>query len=639
MTNPEIIKRAFVSLSRINVVLILLLSIYLFPQPSAYLTTIDVNPMIKEWPKSHNNFPTNFVDKFDSGLNDYGNPIKTIEQAKTDYSALSPRQLSQSVLLMYADTNASAEPMFEKLSNLGFTVNTLSVVNSLPSVEFLLDYGIIMTWSNNVPLVNNSQWGNLLADYIDFGGRVIHMPFTYSLDASSLGGRFLLEEYSTFTYVESENITAEYSGKQSHVIVDGITAYPTNNAIMTEATKGTQVLATYEGGIIFLSLKGRVLGINSYLPQNMLGDFDILLTNVVKFMLESDLDPPLITQPADIALELGTQNQRISWTISELNPATYAIVKDGVRIINTTYVNTQVIQTSLEGLTLGTHTFTITALDDSGNSASDSVQVFVSDTTAPMVSSPADISLAFGTVGSNISWTLSDEDPDTYSVSINGTIFTNDTYSNGEIISVNLDGFNIGTYNFNITVSDKSGNLATDLVVVNFSDVVGPGITHPDDVTLELGNTGVNISWTLIDTNPAIFWIVQNGEVIVNTTFVNNEIISISLAGLELGSYIFIISAFDAVGNLVTDTVLVNIVDTTPPSVSSEPNLLYEQGTTGNPIGWTLSDADPNNFEVLQNGSLVLSDTWLDGDRIVINVDELSLGTHNFKIVVHDGSG
>jgi parallel beta-helix repeat protein len=77
------------------------------------------------------------------------------------------------------------------------------------------------------------------------------------------------------------------------------------------------------------------------------------------------------------------------------------------------------------------------------------------------------------------------------------------------------------------------------------------------------------------------------------------------------------------------------IFDTTAPTIDQPDNIEYEEGTTGNSITWTPSDAYPFVYMILQNSSALESDTW-DGNSITVNIDSLSAGVYNYTIVVYD---
>jgi parallel beta-helix repeat protein len=80
------------------------------------------------------------------------------------------------------------------------------------------------------------------------------------------------------------------------------------------------------------------------------------------------------------------------------------------------------------------------------------------------------------------------------------------------------------------------------------------------------------------------------------------------------------------------------VIDLVVPRLDHPPDQEYEQGTVGHYIRWTPLDAHPRTFRVLRNGSLFSSGSW-GGERIVVSVDGLTVGAHNFTLIVYDAGG
>ena len=88
------------------------------------------------------------------------------------------------------------------------------------------------------------------------------------------------------------------------------------------------------------------------------------------------------------------------------------------------------------------------------------------DRTDPAVTSPDDVSFVEGTTGHNITWVLSDENPTTYQVLVNGVVEASGSWTNGTEITLELDEFEVGEYNCTIVAYDIAGNMVMDTVTV-----------------------------------------------------------------------------------------------------------------------------------------------------------------------------
>jgi ABC-type transport system substrate-binding protein len=74
------------------------------------------------------------------------------------------------------------------------------------------------------------------------------------------------------------------------------------------------------------------------------------------------------------------------------------------------------------------------------------------------------------------------------------------------------------------------------------------------------------------------------------------------------------------------------------PQILSANDVTYSQGTTGNEIVWEVTDEDPLDYTIYQDGSIAVTDDW-NGSNIVHNVDGLAAGTFNFTLILTDISG
>ena len=78
--------------------------------------------------------------------------------------------------------------------------------------------------------------------------------------------------------------------------------------------------------------------------------------------------------------------------------------------------------------------------------------------------------------------------------------------------------------------------------------------------------------------------------------------------------------------------------ETTTPTIDQPADMDYEEGTTGNTITWTPSDAHPSHYVVYRNGTEVALASW-NGNSITVEVDGLNVGIYDYRIVVYDTSG
>ncbi len=113
-----------------------------------------------------------------------------------------------------------------------------------------------------------------------------------------------------------------------------------------------------------------------------------------------------------------------------------------------------------------------------------------SETTSPSINSPADISYVQGNSGNSISWTATDDNPTTYTITRDGSQVASGSWSSGSPITVSVDGLSQGTYNYVIIVNDGDGQSATDTVQVNvsFEQTIGGDVWFSTVSSQSVGN-------------------------------------------------------------------------------------------------------------------------------------------------------
>lgn len=354
------------------------------------------------------------------------------------------------------------------------------------------------------------------------------------------------------------------------------------------------------------------------------------------FVIVEDTTPPLVVTSGDFSYNVGTTGHEITWTLGDLNPHEYRIDGNGSTIGWTAWAN-GTVTLGIDGHSVGIYNHTISVVDDYGNIATDTIFVTVTeDTTVPEVDVPSGIDYEQGELNNEINWTVGDINPSTYSVVGNGTTVSDIAWTNGTI-TLNVDGLSPGVYNHTIIVIDAYGNQARSTVFVTVHDTVDPDLDSPPDLFYEQGSDSNAINWTVGDRNPGIYRIDGNATTLVWTAWTNGTI-SMNVDGLALGTYNFTITILDLSDNSVQDTVYVIVEDTTLPSLDSPIDVEYEIGETGNTITWTVSDLNPDFYELYVNELLNETAPW-SGSSIVIDIDGLSIGQHNFTLVVFDTSG
>lgn len=176
---------------------------------------------------------------------------------------------------------------------------------SLPdlTVANLRPYDVVLT-------TNNTQWarvgadasdvGNVLADYVDGGGKVIANSFVYSYDAWQLAGRFVDEQYGPFTPSTTDALLTVNLGAvlmPGHPLMAGVDSLSYRGFIQNVGlAPGAAAIARWTNGDLLLAANTRVVAFN-LLPVfgdgsgsfSWTGDLPTLYQNAIHYLRTSSM--------------------------------------------------------------------------------------------------------------------------------------------------------------------------------------------------------------------------------------------------------------------------------------------------------------------------------------------------------------
>ena len=257
----------------------------------------------------------------------------------------------------------------------------------------------------------------------------------------------------------------------------------------------------------------------------------------------ADTTAPAVTAPADVTAEAtGTL------TTVSIGAATADDLVDGA-VAATSDAPAQ--------FPLGATVVTWSATDAAGNSASATQTVTVTDSTAPAVTAPADVTAeATGTLTT---------------VSIGAA--TADDLVDGAVAATSdaPAQFPLGATVVTWSATDAAGNSASATQTVTVADTTAPAVTAPADVTAEATGTLTTVSIGAATADDLV-----DGAVAATSD---------APAQFPLGATVVTWSATDAAGNSASATQTVTVADTTAPAVTAPADVTV-------PSTGTLTDVD-----------------------------------------------
>lgn len=252
--------------------------------------------------------------------------------------------------------------------------------------------------------------------------------------------------------------------------------------------------------------------------------------------------PVFVSSPSNVTYPQGTTGNSLSWNATDDNPSTYTITRNSTQVATGSWTSGHLISINTDGLAIGSYKFTITVNDLSGNSLTDTVFVFVKDSTGPTVDLVSLSNDSAEKQGTNISLSITDISGVAqveYHWDNNGnTTFTTTSYIT-QVPAVEE------VHNLTIYASDSLGNW--DKTVFEFiTDNTPPtiGLLSPGNDTLH--NSTVIIQLNITDAN-SVSLVTSNWDGTQNITLNNPyDLNMISTDGLHK----LIIYAKDGAGNI-----------------------------------------------------------------------------------------
>ena len=287
-----------------------------------------------------------------------------------------------------------------------------------------------------------------------------------------------------------------------------------------------------------------------------------------------DTTAPQINAPDDILLEA---------TDAEAN-----IVDLGLPWIHDIIAVESFANDAPDSFSIGMTTVTWTASDTSGNIATDTQIVTISDTTSPIITSPSDIVV---------------ESTETSGMIISiGEATVSDTVGIESVVNNAPELFYLGNTTITWTTTDTHGNTASADQIISVIDTTAPSIEPPADVTIEAQNVDSNV----------IAIGVANAQDIVGVISIENN----APEAFSLGDHLITWIATDAAGNFATATQKVSVIDTTIPSIIAPESVQFEATSKLNNIV-ELGNATATDFIGIDSITNNASEVFAFGETIV----------------------
>jgi hypothetical protein len=145
-----------------------------------------------------------------------------------------------------------------------------SPIETLLQGDQLMAYEVVLAWSNYT-FMDPAGMGNVLADYVDAGGKVINLMFGLGTHGWHMQGRFMNEGYTAMNgtnIIFGDSCLGDYDA--GHPIMDGVTNVCDYYRLQaTYLTGGSYQVASWQDGEIFVAAKDdqTVVSLGGYVGQ------------------------------------------------------------------------------------------------------------------------------------------------------------------------------------------------------------------------------------------------------------------------------------------------------------------------------------------------------------------------------------
>ena len=272
---------------------------------------------------------------------------------------------------------------------------------------------------------------------------------------------------------------------------------------------------------------------------------------------------PTISAPADVSVNTGAGATSCGTVVSDATLGT-ATANDNCPGVTVSRSGVP----SGNNFPVGTTNVTYTATDRSGNTATATQHVVVTDNTVPVITPPANVTVNTGPGATSCGTVVSD-------ATIGTATATDNCPGVGAVSRTGVpsgNNFPVGTTTINYSVTDAHGNTGTASQTVTVVDNTVPVITPPANVTAYTGSGATSCGTVVSDATIGTATATDNcpGVGAVSRTGVPSG--NVFPVGTTTISY----SVTDAHGNTGTAQQTVTVIDNTPPAISCPANMVLE---------------------------------------------------------------
>ncbi|MHB1483430.1 MAG: InlB B-repeat-containing protein [Saccharofermentanales bacterium] len=232
-----------------------------------------------------------------------------------------------------------------KLISTGFfsQVDAISLSSATPTLGMLKQYNAVFLYTNGSTFSDSTPWGDVLADYADYGGGIVMATFAYMTPGGSMGvgGRISTDGYLPFTQTSSgsEYYQTLVADVASDPILNGVNSFNGGESsyhCTISLASGATLIAHWSNDYPLVATKqltnGRFVGLNFFpISSDVRSDFwdastdgTLLMANSLVWAASTSgtISAPVITSNDgnDTAFINVEENQTAVTTVTATDP-------------------------------------------------------------------------------------------------------------------------------------------------------------------------------------------------------------------------------------------------------------------------------------------------------------------------------
>lgn len=284
-------------------------------------------------------------------------------------------------------------------------------------------------------------------------------------------------------------------------------------------------------------------------------DIEKNIASAIKYVRIINDGNPIIQEKNDLQISYNSK-ELLKWSVFDYNPHYFELFVNNKLVNSSTWDNTHPIIYEFQRAKLGFYTIFLSVNDTLGQESNQTVLIEVVDDLAPVITGNSTFKVEIGQINATIMWNINDLQSFKYGLYKEEELLTEGKGISGNI-SLNVEIFDLGQFNYTIKAKDYSGNDAkftTTLLVIDN--------TIPEISGLEMRrvteNEYLDLSWKVRDNNPGIFYITRDAKVVANSTWSERGIryhVNTNIPGI----YNYTIYVYDRSDNSASFSTLIQI--------------------------------------------------------------------------------